>query len=230
MTGTGPTLAQIDGHLLDGLDFCGRVYALFEKVRQTEDGRSRLRMRTGEVEKRLVEELLPICKYVQTKYRAGRYISVNWVNGSQQFDAQIHQSGGYIEQGRDPADAFLEVTCVMHPNDYLSRELLDNGGVAFGVEGISRVKKTREILSEPILRTNMDFIDSYCPLVLSQIAKKARIGYPEETTLIVQCSLNTLYMPDEWETLVAKVRTGLPNHSFREIFMYDVVSEYSCSV
>jgi hypothetical protein len=80
----------------------------------------------------------------------------------------------------------------MHPNDYLSRELLDNEGVAFGVEGISRVKKTRKIRSEPFVRTNMDFIETYCPLVLSQITKKANISYPAETTLIVQCSLNTL--------------------------------------
>jgi hypothetical protein len=230
MTGTDLSLSHIDGQLLDGLDFCRKVYALFESIRETEGGRSRLRMRSGEVEKKLLEELLPICKYVQTKYRAGRYISVKWVNGSQQFDAQVHQSGGYIDHGHFPADAYLEVTCVMHPNDYLSRELLDDGGVAFGVEGISRVKKTREILSEPVLRSNMDFIDSYCPLVLSQIAKKAGIGYPEETTLIVHCALNTLYMPDEWDTLIVKVRAGLPQHNFREIFVYDVVSEYSCSV
>jgi hypothetical protein len=36
-------------------------------------------------------------------------------------------------------------------------------------------------------------------------------------------------MPDEWDALIAKVRAGLPDHGFREIFMYDVVSEYSCS-
>jgi hypothetical protein len=229
MTGTDLALSHIDGQLLDGLDFCASVYALFESIRETEGGRSRLRMRAGEIEKKLLEELLPICKYVQTKYRAGRYISVKWLKGSQQFDAQVHQSGGYIEHGHIPSGAYLEVTCVMHPNDYLSRELLDNGGVAFGVEGISRVKKTREIRSEPVLRSNMNFIDSYYPLVLSQIAKKAGIAYPAETTLIVQCALNTLYMPEEWDTLITKVRAGLPQHNFREIFMFDAVSEYSSS-
>jgi hypothetical protein len=229
MTGADLALSHIDGQLLDGLEFCGRVYALFESIREAEGGRSRLRMRAGEVEKKLVEELLPICKYVQSRYRAGRYISIKWVNGSQQFDAQVRQSGGYIDRGHVPADAYLEVTCVMHPNDYLSRELLDNGGVAFGVERISRVKKTREIRSEPVLRSNMDFIDAYCLLVLTQIAKKAAIAYPAETALIVQCALNTLYMPEEWDTLIAKIRAGLPQHKFREIFMYDAVSEYSSS-
>lgn len=220
-----PSIAAIDGHMLDGLDFCGKVYELFESIRATNDGRSRLRMRASQVEKALVEELLPICKYVQTMYRAGRYISVKWVNGNQQFDAEVRQSGTYVNHGRFPANAHLEVTCIVHPNDYLSRELLDAGGVAFGVEGIAREKKTRKIKSEPFVRHNGDFIDSYCPLVLNQITKKAGINYPAETTLIVQCSLNTLYMPDEWEALVVKVRAGLPNHNFREIFVYDVVSE-----
>jgi hypothetical protein len=64
--------------------------------------------------------------------------------------------------------------------------------------------------------------------VLEQIAKKAGISYPAETTLIVQCSLNCLYMPDEWNLLVEKVRAGLPDHRFREIFMYDAVSEHVC--
>ncbi len=223
---SSPSLSQIDGNMLDGLEFCSKVYELFESIRGTHDGRSRLRMRTSQVEKKLVEELLPICKYVQTMYRAGRYISVKWVNGNQQFDAEVHQSGAYVDFGRFPADAHLEVTCVVHPNDYLSRELLDGGGVAFGVEGIRREKKTGDIKSEPFVRTNGDFIDSYCPLVLRQIIKKAAITYPAETTLLVQCSLNTLYTCDEWEALVATVRAGLPNHSFREIFMYDAVSEY----
>jgi hypothetical protein len=227
---SNPSLAQFDSNLLDGLDFCGKVYRLFEDIRTAHDGRSRLRMRASQVEKKLVEELLPICKYVQTMYRTGRYISVKWVSGNQQFDAEVRQSGGYVDLGRFPSDAHLEVTCVVHPNDYLSRELLDGGGVAFGVEGIRREKKTGDIKSELVIRTNGDFIDSYCALVLSQIIKKADITYPTDTTLIVQCALNTLYMPDEWEALVVKVRAGLPSHCFREIFMYDVVSEYWTSL
>jgi hypothetical protein len=225
---TSSPLSQFDGQLIDGLQFCAKVYALFEQTRSTEGGPSRLRMRTTDLEKKLLEELLPICKYVQAKYRAGRYISVRWVDGDQQFDAEVRQSGAYINQGYFPEDAYLEVTCVMHPNEYLSRELLDKGGVAFGLDGIRRLK-TREIRSEPVVHTNREFISSFAALILQQVGKKADINYPPETTLVVQSSLNTLYTPDEWEALVAQVRTGLPNHAFREIFMYDTVSEYSCN-
>jgi hypothetical protein len=86
-------LSQFDGELIDGLQFCANAYALFEQIRGTEDGPSRLRIRATNIEKKLIEELLPMCKYVQAKYRAGRYISVRWVNGSQQFDAEVVQNG-----------------------------------------------------------------------------------------------------------------------------------------
>lgn len=225
----GPNLSHIDGNLIDGLQFCRMVYELFESIRVTSEGRSRLRMRAGGVEKKLIEELLPICKYVQAKYRPGRYISVKWIDGNQSFDAEVHQRGAYVEHGQLPEKGHLEVTCVMHQSDYLIRELLDSGAAAFGVEGVRRDKKTRKVQSEPVVRSNLDFIDSYCPLLLNQIAKKSAIAYPTETTLIAQCSLNTLYMPDEWELLMDKVRAGIPDHGFREIFMYDAISEHTCS-
>lgn len=223
------SLSQFDGELIDGLQFCAMTYALFEQIRCAESGSSRLRMRETEVEKKLIEELLPICKYVQAKYRAGRLISVRWIKGSQQFDAEVVQAGFYVEQGYFPASAYLEATCVMHPKDYLSRELLDTKEGAFGLDGIRRLKNG-EIESKPVIRRNREFIQSYSKLLLKQIGKKAGIKYPPETTLIVQCSLNTLYTPDEWESLVVEVRSGQPEHQFREIFMYDTVSEYSCSL
>ena len=222
-------LSQFDGELIDGLQFCAMAYELFEKIRCAEDGPSRLRMRATDVEKKLIEELLPICKYVQAKYRAGRYISVRWVNGSQQFDAEVFQTGKYVQEGYFPASAYLEATCVMHPNDYLSRELLDTKGVAFGFDGIRRLK-SGEIESVPVVHRNLEFMKSYSEMVLKQIGKKTGINYPFETTLVVQCTLNRLYMPEEWEALVAEVRNHQPEHQFREIFMYDTVSEYSCSL
>ncbi|MDH3461094.1 MAG: hypothetical protein OEM00_08980 [Burkholderiaceae bacterium] len=88
-------LSVFDGHLFDGLNFCAKVYALFEATVSQPDGIERIRMRSGLTEKRLIEELLPICRYVQTYYRLGRYISVRWVNGSQSYDAELHQHGWY---------------------------------------------------------------------------------------------------------------------------------------
>ena len=184
------------------------------------------RRRPTSVEKKLLEELLPICKYVQASYRPGRYMSVRWVAGSQQYDAQLLQTGAYVEQSFYAGAGFLEVTCTMHPKEYLLRELLDTRGGAFGVEGIRRIKGG-EIESVPVGQTNTEFIESYAALVIGQIAKKATIPYPENTTLIVQCTLNRPYMPDEWGDLMARVRVALPPSAFREIYLYDTVCQYS---
>jgi hypothetical protein len=218
------SLRDFDNKLLNGLQFYAMTYNLFEQIRNEQKGISNLREK-----KLLEEELLPICKYVQAKYRIGRYISVKWLNGNQQFDAKIEQIGVYIDRGYFPSTAHLEVTCVMHRNEYLRRKLLDTKGCTFGLDGIRRLK-SKEIESKPVVFKNQEFIHSYAKLVLKQIEKKAAINYPPETTLIVQCTLNIPYMPNEWELLTAEIGKLQFKHQFREIFMYDVVSEYSHSL
>ena len=223
------SLTQFDGQVLDGLEFCSKAYALFEQIRSETDGPARLRGRSTRLEKKLLEELLPICKYVQASYRPGRYMSVRWIDGGQQYDAELLQSGAYVAQGYYPAAGFLEVTCTMHPKEYLLRELLDKKGSAFGLEGIRRLKGG-EIESVPVLHRNREFIDSYATLIMSQIAKKVAIPYPENTTLVVQCTLNRLYMPDEWGELMTLIRAALPQSRFREIYLYDTICQYSQSL
>jgi hypothetical protein len=221
-------LAVFDNKLLDGLEFCSRVYALFESIRSATDGPSHLRMRPSKVEKKLLEELLPICKYVQASYRPGRYISVRWIDGNQIYDAEILQHGAYVTNSYYPAKSHLEVTCTMHPKEHLMRQLLETKGGAFGLAGIRRLK-SGEIVSTPVGYKNKEFIEAYSKLVLNEITKKAKKPYPENTTLIVQCTLNTIYMLDEWEALIADVREALPESSFREIYLYDTVCQYSHS-
>jgi hypothetical protein len=219
-------LAQFDGNLLDGLEFCSRVYTLYESIRDAPDGPSRMRMRPSRLEKKLLEELLPICKYVQASYRPGRYISVRWADGNQQYDAEVQQRGAYVGKNYYPATGYLEVTCVMHPKEYLSRELLEKEGSAFGLEGIRRLKGGK-IESVPVGYTNKDFVDSYSKLLLKQVSKKTTIPYPPNTTLIIQCTLNFPYMEDEWNLLISQVRTTLSESPFREIYLYDTVCQHS---
>lgn len=222
-------LAQFDGNLLDGLEFCSKVYALFESIRNTVEGPSRFRRRPTRLEKKLLEELLPICKYVQASYRPGRYMSVRWVDGNQQFDAEVFQRGAYVGETYYPATAFLEVTSSMHPNEYLIREQLDNKGSAFGVDGIRRLKNG-EIESAPVRYTNREFVESDAELIKGRIAKKANVPYPKNTTLIIDCTLSMPYMPDEWRDLMDRVQATLPRTQFREIYFYDPVGQYSLSV
>lgn len=216
-------LEQLNGQMIDGLEFCSRVYSIFEQIRKSPNGIEQLRMRTSAVEKKLLEELMPICNYIQATYRAGRYISVCWVDGSQQFDAKMVQVGAYVESYDLPESGFIEVTCVMHPNEYLSRELINTKGLAFGLDGIQRLK-SREIESIPISYTNREFIPKFSSLVIKQLEKKNAINYPPETVLIVQCSLNNIYFSNEWEALIMEIRSHKMAHQFKEIFLFDAVS------
>lgn len=226
---TTNSLREFDGILMQGLEFCAKVYSLFETVRTAPDGASRLRLRSSRIEKKLLEELLPICRYIQSSYRPGRYLSVRWVDGNQLYDAELHQRGAYVNEACHPAEAYLEVTCVMHPKEHMSRELLEKKGVAFGLEGIRRLKNG-EIESTPVGHTNRNFIAKYKTLVLKELSKKAKKSYPANTTLIVQCTLNTVYMADEWEELMNEVAISLPRLAFREVYFYDPVSYHSRTI
>src|ERR1019366_7780432 len=87
-------LSTFDDQLLDGLEFCRKVYDLFDQVQNGPDGIAKLRLRPSKNEKRLVEELIPIARYVQARYREGRRIKVRWLSGSQPYDAILWSSGG----------------------------------------------------------------------------------------------------------------------------------------
>src|SRR5580693_3564293 len=131
-------LSTFDGRLLDGLNFCRGVYELFNQTRASPDGIAKLRLRPTKLEKRLIEELIPIARYVQARYREGRRIKVRWLSGSQPYDATLSNSGAFVEKGLTPRKMLVEVTTSVHPAEHLVRELLHLQGHSFGVKGISR--------------------------------------------------------------------------------------------
>lgn len=48
------------------------------------------------------------------------------------------------------------------------------------------------------------------PCAMMQIGKKAKMPYAENTTLIGQCTLNTVYTADQREIRIRIVREALP--------------------
>jgi hypothetical protein len=221
-----PELDQFNGKLIDGLRFCSKVYKLFESIRRSAGGISRMRRRPTRLEKKLLEELLPICRYVQASYRIGRYMSIRWVDGNQQYDAEVHQRGAYVSKHYYPAKAHLEVTCVMHPNEYLVRELLDTKGHAFSLDGVRRLKN-REIESTPRAYSNREFVEQYAELATKRLIAKSEKPYPPNTTLIVECTLNLPYTEDEWADLMVRIGPSVSASPFPEIYLYDTLSQHS---
>lgn len=214
-------LSTFDGRLLDGLNFCRKVYELFNQTRAGTDGISKLRLRRSKQEKRLIEELIPIARYVQARYREGRRIKVRWFSGSQPYDAILLFSGRFVEKGHTPERLVVEVTTAVHQNDYLARERLDKQGYAFGVKGLSRDKKTGEVISEPYVVGNGEREKDLATQIVDRIKDKSKKGYDPETVLIVYCVPNGVTLQDEWDRAVQLVIEADVHHAFREVFLID---------
>ena len=93
-------------------------------------------------------------------------------------------------------------------------------------EGHERLKNG-EIESEVVGFTNDEHVRQYIDIFLAQITKKATKPYPENTVLIVQCTMNAAYMKDEWEMFVQAVDEKLPSHPFSEIFIFDDLRQFT---
>lgn len=221
---------------IDGLEFCRLAYSLFDEIVSQENGGYILRERKGPV-KQLVEEILPICKYIQTFYGLGQYISVRWLYGNQPYDAKLESKGEMVIQGAWPSSGTLEVTQAVHENEHLMRELLNSKGGGFGLNGISHGKGkrgARDIESVATVYNNQNYIDDMCEIVLkaiqAKILKLAKGDYPEDTTLVVYCSLITVFDSIEWGKLVGMIRLRLPKNEFKCIFLTGASGHYSAII
>ncbi len=223
-------LKDFDNQLINGLDFCKMAYTLFESIRKSPNGIEMLRLRKGKLEKKLLEELLPIAQYVQSKYNHGRQIKVRWKDGSQNYDAHIFSSGAVVEKHFMPKSNAIEVTTAVHENDHIFRNLINKRGYAFSVKGIRKVPKTQKYSSTPHVYTNDEAIKDLALKIFSSIMAKNEKSYPRKTTLIIQCFLDTLFTEDEWDATILTVKNDLTKHKFYEIFIFDSNNHYSATL
>ena len=193
-TGHQLDLVTFDGQLLDGLDFCRKVYDLFDQVSGAPNGIARLRLRSTKIEKRLIEELIPIARYVQARYREGRRIKVRWFSGSQPYDAILWSSGALVKHRAAPRKLFVEVTTSVHQKEYLARRLLHERGGSFGVKGIFRDKKTGNIVSKPHVHSGDELETDLAGQILERLKAKSGKKYSPATVLVINCVPNTLIL------------------------------------
>lgn len=214
-------LATIDDHLLDGLDFCRKVYDLFDQISREPEGKSRLRLRNSKTEKRLIEELLPLARYIQARYQVGRRIKVRWLSGSQPYDAVLWSSGSLVEHGDAPRRVLVEITRAVHRNDSDSRRLLDQRGGSFGVRGIRREGK--EIVSKPYVFSGGENANDLAKLILVSLNRKANKPYPPSTVLVVDCVPTcSILFEEEWKDAIERVKLAKPRIPFREVFLLNM--------
>jgi hypothetical protein len=223
-------LLTFDGQLLDGLDFCSKVYNLFDQVSTGPEGIAKLRLRPTKNEKRLIEELIPIACYVQARYREGRRIKVRWFSGSQPYDAILWSSGGLVEHRMAPRKVLIEVTTSVHQNEYLTRQLLHERGGSFGVKGVSRDKKTGDIISKPHVHTPEELATDLAGQIVERLRSKSEKNYQPGTVLIVNCVANSLIYDSEWNDAIERVIKAQVHLAFGEVFLIETVMSYSATL
>ncbi len=223
-------LSTIDGERLDGLDFCRKVYDLFEQVKGGTDGLAKLRLRPTKVEKRLIEELIPIARYVQARYSEGRRIKVRWFSGSQPYDAILWSSGSLVEHRIVPKKLFVEVTMSVHQNDYLARRLLHERGGSFGVKEIFRDKKTGQIVSKAHVHAPDELKTDLADQILERLRSKSNKNYPPGTVLVVNCVPNDPILESDWNDAIERVTKAQVHLPFREVFLLETVMSYSTTI
>jgi hypothetical protein len=224
-------LSTFDGELLDGLDFCRKVYDLFEQMSGGADGIAKLRLRPTKIAKRLTEELIPIARYVQARYREGRRIKVRWFSGSQPYDAILWSSGSLGEHGMVPRKLLVEVTMSVHQNEHLARRLLHERGGSFGVKGISRDKKTGQIVSKPHVHTPHERITDLADQILERLKSKSNKNYPPGTVLVVNCVPNSHILEEsDWNDAIERVTKAQVHLPFREVFLLETVMSHSTTI
>jgi hypothetical protein len=224
------SLADFDNHLMNGLDFCKKAYGLFEEIRRSPNGVERLRLRKGKLEKKLIEELLPIARYIQARYSHGRQLKVRWKNGTQNYDARLLSSGFLVDVRQSPKSQYVEVTTAVHENDHIARNISNKNGHVFSVKGIQKDPKTGEWISKPYVYTYPELPEDLTQKIMERITAKTKIKYPANTTLIIQCFLDTLFFEDEWEYAIKKVKDSGVQHRFREIFIFDSNHYYEATL
>jgi hypothetical protein len=223
-------LSTFDGRLLDGLDFCRKVYDLFDHVRRSPDGIAKLRLRPTKTEKRLLEELITIARYVQVRYSAGRRIKVRWLGGSQPYDAILWSSGSLVEHGEAPRKVFVDVTTSVHENEHLARRLLHEWGGSFGVKGISQDKNTGEIVSKPYVHTNDGLATDLAGQIVKCLKNKSGKNYPPGAVLLVNCVANSLIFDSEWSDAVVRATKVRAHLAFQEVFLLETVMSHSATL
>jgi len=220
--------STIDGQLLDGLDFCRKVYDLFDHITEEPDGKARLRLRRSKCDKRFVEELLPLARYVQARYREGRRIKVHWFSGSQPYDAILWSSGSLVNHGETPNQVFVEITTSVHRNDPDRRRVLHERGGSFGVKGIRREDKA--IVSEPHVFSGGENAKDLAAQIISSLTAKDSKTYPSQTVLIINCITDCLILENEWLDAVDRVRKAAREVKFREVFLLDLLMSHATTI
>ena len=129
-----------------------------------------------------------------------------------------------------PRKVFVEITTSVHQNEYLARRLLHERGGWFGLKGISRDKKTGDIVSKPHVHTPDELAMDLAGQILERLKSKSGKNYSPGTVLVVNCVANGLIYDSEWNDAIERVTKAQIHLAFREVFLCETVMSHSATL
>ncbi len=223
-------LSAFNDKLLDGLKFCIKVYDLLDQIHREPDGLQNIRLRKTKKEKRLLEELIPIARYIQAKYRAGNRFKVRWLSGSQPYDAIVWTPQNAVKHEKLPRKIYLEVTTSRHESTHLASHFLQENGYSFGPQGTKVDKRNRQIVSVPYVFGGQEPTRNLTNQIIKALNAKACMVYPPNTVLIINCETDGIVFSEEWCSAVQQVEASGRHNSFREVFLISSLGHHSASL
>lgn len=207
-------LEPIDGVWLLAEEFRERCFSRLLTLKSEQGGREELLRLSTPRAKKLSEELMPIAAYADFHRRDD--FEIRWLGGCQGYDAEI--------RSRNPAlPEHLEVTIAVPGNEHLYRENSANAGRSFSAKGITRDRKTRQLISVPVVEEHSDYLRELQGLVQSVVEAKLKKSYPTSTSLIVQFRLDRVLLRHEFDDIAQRLRTTPvdPDMRFREVLVIE---------
>ncbi|MBI5815675.1 MAG: hypothetical protein HZB29_08715 [Nitrospinae bacterium] len=210
---------------LPARDFIEKAHNVFEMVRTSDNGVSKLRNLEGQC-KKIIEEILPIASFLGYFERPGLILYCQYHTGNQNYDARLFCDGPLVGRGYSK-EYYLEVTVAQHENEHLVRECLEKGIACFGPLGITSTgtinSVTRKIESKPCVSDPQETIDRHLRYIKERIEAKQKKEYKSDTFLIVSLSTDTVLMKEELLGIFQQVG-NLDYSPFCGLFLVDHLS------
>lgn len=223
-------LEEFSGHLLDGLEFRRRVYSKLSKINSLETNHHTQPDRPRFV-KKIYEELIPICRYIEIFYGPGKIISVMWLDGGQPYDAELNTKGLLVENGKWPANEKLEVTQAIHRNEHKSREVLKKWGYHYDMENLDKYKcgnskENNDFTPEftyydlgehpsDIQRNIQQISEMIVKSIEAKNTKHDKGRYSENTNLVVNLTPPILINSNEWNQIIILAKNKIESQKRR---------------
>lgn len=203
-------LSSIDGVRLEGIEFCRRVYQIFDEYRISSDYPRASRLRTHKSYNRFFDEALPLAAFIQLFHNHWRRVEVEWFSGYQSYDAKIFvRTKSFIEQ-----TFYVELTAACHPDAWISRHELETQGFSWGPNRTVGPDGT----VGPLCLDSYQRTNQWKSYLSRGISSKIAKDYPPNTILVLCFNPSGVIVLEEWEELIELMREDSAPPGFHAIY------------